>query len=214
LLAGGLIDKTRQGWIAALSKLPSLYRFTDEPMYEWPKLGIRAMSATCEYKQFDSLRAAKSAISEALLRRAREKPKLRNPKLLTPKSEAMGPLIASEIEQGHIPKLRSPKLSNGTADDLKANQNQHLNGDSGSPLVENSTASEIEHLTHIARDVGATEATGNVLHTHPGEEEKTEASVADGDDRPATLPVATLRETRKPCRAQVRRAAERYGGAR
>ncbi len=65
LIAVGLIDKTRQGGIAYGSKVCSLYRFTDEAMLDHPRLGLKAMRATNEWKQFGSIEAANTAIEQA-----------------------------------------------------------------------------------------------------------------------------------------------------
>ena len=58
----GFIEKTRQGGIAHGGKLCSLFRFTDSETFEFPKLGVKAMKATNEWKNFKSLADAKSAV--------------------------------------------------------------------------------------------------------------------------------------------------------
>jgi len=58
----GFIEKTRQGGIAHGGKLCSLFRFTDAETFEFPKLGVEAMKATNEWKNFKSLADAKSAV--------------------------------------------------------------------------------------------------------------------------------------------------------
>lgn len=65
LQALGFIAKTRQGGIAQGSKLCSLYRFTDEVVFEQPKQGIKACKATNEWQQFKTLAEAKAAIHAA-----------------------------------------------------------------------------------------------------------------------------------------------------
>ncbi|MFY7863880.1 hypothetical protein [Roseateles sp.] len=65
LQAVGLIAKTRQGGIAYGSKVCSLYRFTDEPTFEHPKLGVKAYKATNDWKRFKTLGEARAAIKAA-----------------------------------------------------------------------------------------------------------------------------------------------------
>ena len=62
LEALGFIEKTRQGGIAHGGKLCSLYRFTDVETKEFPKLGVKAMRPTNEWKNFKTLGEAKFAI--------------------------------------------------------------------------------------------------------------------------------------------------------
>jgi len=62
LEALGFIEKTRQGGIAFGGKLCSLYRFTDVETHEFPKLGVKAMRPTNEWKNFKTLSEAKFAI--------------------------------------------------------------------------------------------------------------------------------------------------------
>lgn len=61
----GLLAKTRQGGIAAGGKSCNLFRFTDKPVYEFPKLGISAMKAQHEWKAWQRLGEAKEAIRQA-----------------------------------------------------------------------------------------------------------------------------------------------------
>ncbi len=65
LLAVGLIDKTRQGGVASGGKLCSLYRFTDEPVLDHPKHGVKAMRATNDWKRFGNDAAARAALRDA-----------------------------------------------------------------------------------------------------------------------------------------------------
>jgi hypothetical protein len=70
LQAVGLIAKTRQGGIAYGSKVCSLYRFTDEPTFEHPKLGVKACKATNDWQRFKTLGEARAAIKAAQARPA------------------------------------------------------------------------------------------------------------------------------------------------
>lgn len=99
----GLIAKTRQGGIASMSKVCSLYRFTDLPVPEWPKLGISAQAATHDYKRFESVREAAAALREISVRK---KTKLQKMKLIASETEPMRRFIASESEQVTPSKLQ------------------------------------------------------------------------------------------------------------
>ena len=67
LQAVGLIAKTRQGGIARGGKLCSLYRFTDIETFDIPKVGLKAMKPTNEWKDFKSKAEAKNILSKAHL---------------------------------------------------------------------------------------------------------------------------------------------------
>jgi len=60
----GFIAKTRQGGIASMSKICSLYRFTDLLVHEHPKQGIPATKETHDYRGFRSVGEAKAALYE------------------------------------------------------------------------------------------------------------------------------------------------------
>ena len=74
----GLIAKTRQGGVAYMSKICSLYRFTDEACYEFPKLEIPACKATFDYRDLKTRAEAKQAIACSSERRKGKKPKVQN----------------------------------------------------------------------------------------------------------------------------------------
>lgn len=61
----GLIAVTRQGGIAYGRQVCSLYRFTDEVVYEQHKQGVKACPATNDWKRFEKLSEAKAAIQQA-----------------------------------------------------------------------------------------------------------------------------------------------------
>ncbi|MDU7586553.1 MAG: hypothetical protein E7K47_04035 [Acidovorax sp.] len=61
----GLIAVTRQGGIAYGRQVCSLYRFTDEAVYEQPKVGVKACQATDDWKRFEKLAEVKGAIKKA-----------------------------------------------------------------------------------------------------------------------------------------------------
>lgn len=62
LEALGFIGKTRQGGIAAGGKLCCLYRFTDQPTFDIPRIGQRASKASNEWKGFKTLAEAAGAV--------------------------------------------------------------------------------------------------------------------------------------------------------
>lgn len=59
----GFIAKTRQGGIAFGGKHCSLYRFTDQPTYEMPKLGLSAVRATSDWQRFTTMAAARAEVA-------------------------------------------------------------------------------------------------------------------------------------------------------
>ncbi len=109
LVAVGLIAQTRKGGIAYMSKICSLYRFTDEDAFEHPKLGIPKMKATHDYRCFLKLSDARAAVRVDRDRLNGKKAKLQKLKLTASQSEAMGAFIASETEQDARSKLQKVK---------------------------------------------------------------------------------------------------------
>lgn len=61
----GFIALTRQGGIAYGQKVCCLYRFTDEQVLEFPKLAVKAMPATNEWRKITTLGEAKAALASA-----------------------------------------------------------------------------------------------------------------------------------------------------
>jgi hypothetical protein len=110
LVAVGLIAQTRKGGIASMSKICSLYRFTDVEVYEQPKLEISAMKATCDYRGFQSLTTARTAVREAREIHHGKNRKLQKLKLTASQNEAMRPFIASETEQDARSQLQNLNL--------------------------------------------------------------------------------------------------------
>ncbi|WP_192901776.1 hypothetical protein [Pigmentiphaga sp. H8] len=102
LQAAGFISVTRQGGIAWGKQVCSLYRFTDEPVFEQPAIGIQKMGATNEWRRFEKLVEASQAIENAheAARAQAGKNKSGLQKLKHPASEieAQTGFNASEIE--------------------------------------------------------------------------------------------------------------------
>jgi DNA-binding MarR family transcriptional regulator len=66
LEAVGLIAKTRRTTgVENGSKMCNLYRFTDEPCYEWPALGIPMKQPTNDFERFRSRAEARAALKAA-----------------------------------------------------------------------------------------------------------------------------------------------------
>lgn len=105
LKAAGFIAVTRQGGIAYGNKVCTLYRFTDEPVPEWPKLGVKACKATNEWRQFERVDHAKNAVRQA----HENKSGLRNRKRIGSESEAQSRFIDSESKAVAHPLLRNRK---------------------------------------------------------------------------------------------------------
>ena len=116
LQAVGLIEATRQGGIARGENTCSLYRFTDEPVFEQTKLGIAACKATNEWRQYTTLKDAESAI-QAAHAAAKRRPKkinagVQNLKPAASKIEAERPFTDSKFEAVHpllLQKLKQEK---------------------------------------------------------------------------------------------------------
>jgi predicted transcriptional regulator len=112
LEALGFIEKTRQGGIANGGKLCSLYRFTDEESFDYPKLGVQASKATNEWKAFKTLGEARAAIKNF---DHKNLVKVRLSKRTNSIVEVKSPKADSTIEHGTDKPLRSSKLKNKPA---------------------------------------------------------------------------------------------------
>ena len=64
LRAMGFIAITVEGGLKQGRRVPSLYRFTDLPVLEQPKIGIQATPASNDYLRYDTLRDAERALVE------------------------------------------------------------------------------------------------------------------------------------------------------
>lgn len=65
LIVTGFIAKTRQGGVAYGQRMCSLYRFTDEAVFDFPKLSIQAQKATNDWAKFEKLAAVRAALRDA-----------------------------------------------------------------------------------------------------------------------------------------------------
>ena len=70
----GFIALTRQGGVAWGERVCNLYRFTDEPSFEHPKLQIVAVGATNEWRSFHTLTDTAKALKQAHALARRRKP--------------------------------------------------------------------------------------------------------------------------------------------
>lgn len=101
----GFIAKTRQGGITFGGKLCSLYRFTDEPTFEIPKVGVKACNATNLWSAFKNMADARAVLRD--LSEKKEKVRLSKRSAATIESEAA--ISAPPIER----ERRTPhRLSN------------------------------------------------------------------------------------------------------
>jgi len=73
LTALGFIAKTRQGVGGPTTGSCSLFRFTDVPTFEHPRLGVRACKATFEYLVFKTLDEAEQALRDLAASEAKAK---------------------------------------------------------------------------------------------------------------------------------------------
>lgn len=74
LEGAGFIAKTRQGGIASLSKICSLYRFTDLPVFEQKNKHhqIEEMDMTFDFRRFQSVAEAQQAIANFVLEQKKQ----------------------------------------------------------------------------------------------------------------------------------------------
>ncbi|QIN60899.1 hypothetical protein SBC1_08780 [Caballeronia sp. SBC1] len=73
LTALGFIAKTRQGVGGPTTGSCSLFRFTDVPTFEQPRLGVSACKATFEYLVFKTLDEAEQALRDLAASEAKAK---------------------------------------------------------------------------------------------------------------------------------------------
>jgi hypothetical protein len=102
----GFIAKTRQGGIAFGGKLCSLYRFTDQPTYEMPKLGLPAVRATSDWQRFTTIAAARAEVAKTT---PQKKNAPRRSKQLASTIKPEGRFSDSTIEAVHTSPIRLSK---------------------------------------------------------------------------------------------------------
>lgn len=114
----GLIAVTRQGGIAYGRQVCSLYRFTDEAVYELPKVGVKACQATDDWKRFEKLAEVKGAIKKAHADAKRQPDKnksgLQKLKRTDSKSEALSRFNDSDSEAVSVLLLQKLKKESKT----------------------------------------------------------------------------------------------------
>ncbi|TDP74130.1 hypothetical protein [Roseateles toxinivorans] len=114
----GLLAKTRQGGITAGGRLCNLYRFTDKPTMEFPKLCLRALKATHDWRQWAGVREAKAAVRAAHAGAKRPSSdsvgenagKPQESKRIGSNSEALGANLSSKSGPRAAGSVRKPKL--------------------------------------------------------------------------------------------------------
>lgn len=105
----GFIAKTRQGGIAAMSRVCSLYRFTDLEVHEHPKQGIPPMKASFDWRRFESVKAAEAELKRLSYppdKKQKGKSKVQKVKLIGLETESMDTCIASGTEQAVAARLQ------------------------------------------------------------------------------------------------------------
>lgn len=115
LEAVGLLEKTRQGGIAAGGKLCNLFRFTDKPTFDIPKQGVKACKATHEWQRWQGLREAEAAVRAAhaaakLSEDEKNRRKAQKANRIGSKSAGSGPNVGSESGPRLQATVRKPKL--------------------------------------------------------------------------------------------------------
>ena len=100
LQAVGLIAVTRQVGIGYGRQVCSLYRFTDEAVYEHPKVGVKAQQATNDWQRFTKLAEAEAEIKQAHanVKRPQNKSGVQILKRTDSDSEALGRFNDSDSE--------------------------------------------------------------------------------------------------------------------
>jgi hypothetical protein len=123
LSALGFLAVTRKGGIKQGSRVPTLYRFTDMPVLEQPKIDIHAVPATFDYMKLRSVADAERHLAEhqaarltqTKIEQLKKNPPVRNPKRSASESEAVRPFTASKIEAVCVLPLRNSKRWNAHA---------------------------------------------------------------------------------------------------
>ncbi|AJC23150.2 hypothetical protein [Pandoraea pulmonicola] len=109
LRALGFISVTVQGGLRRGARVPNLYRFTDLPTLEQPRVGVQAIEATHDYRQFGSVKEAEQALVKGLEQLQEEGRKKQQPKKNPPvrksnpsssESEPEARFSSSVFEQG------------------------------------------------------------------------------------------------------------------
>lgn len=124
LAAVGLIAVTRRGGCTrGGQRLPTLYRFTDEQVYEMkPKL-IEASKATDDWKQIESVAQARALIRQAeadAQATAKKKSLLQKSNATGTKGEAVGLKTSTGLEAWRIEPVRKVKRAETTRTTGKA----------------------------------------------------------------------------------------------
>jgi hypothetical protein len=108
LQAVGLLAKTRQGGVASGGKLCCLYRFTDVPVLDHPKQGVKATRATDEWKRFRTHAEAREAVRQA--HQASLRPATREKRKVQPANHVDSRIESSEQILGSLPEGRTVEL--------------------------------------------------------------------------------------------------------
>ena len=112
----GLIAVTRQGGIAYGRQVCSLYRFTDEAVYEHPKVGVKAQQDTNDWQRFTKLAEAEAEIKQAHanVKRPQNKSGVQILKRTDSDSEALGRFNDSDSEAVAVSLVQKLKQGSKT----------------------------------------------------------------------------------------------------
>jgi hypothetical protein len=154
LMTAGFIDKTRQGGVAYGQKSCSLYRFTDERVFDHPKHGIKGMPATNDWQAFKTDAEARAAVrkahADAKRQPAENKSGLQklngassenelNGAFLSSVSEAESPALVQKLKQTANGRNRAESRANTSVLAIETRKTDRA-----------PTASETEHLCIVA----------------------------------------------------------------
>jgi hypothetical protein len=122
LRAMGFLAVTVEGGPKQGARVPSLYRFTDLPTFDQPKIGVEAMKETDDYRQYKTDAEAKRRLDTEVARLQKEGKKKQQNKKKSPvqflhssssDSEPEGRISSSDFEQ--LGSVRVQKMNIATA---------------------------------------------------------------------------------------------------
>jgi hypothetical protein len=104
----GFIAVTVEGGLRQGTRVPSLYRFTDLDVFEQPKIGVQAIKATHDYRNFETVREAEQALTVGLEKlqaegRKKQQTKKKSPvqKMYPSSTENVSERVFSNTESVH-----------------------------------------------------------------------------------------------------------------
>ncbi|VVE33735.1 hypothetical protein PSP20601_03773 [Pandoraea sputorum] len=98
----GFIAVTREGGLKMGTRVCTLYRFVDQPVFEQPAVGVLAAPATHDYRLFGSVKEAEQALATALGRLREEGGNKVTSKIKSPVQKLKRNASESEAERRSI----------------------------------------------------------------------------------------------------------------